>query len=87
VEAHGIYAQAAYTFFDHLQPMLRVGSYEANLDLPNDHFRHYDLGVNWLFQKNEAKLGLAVSVYDPTDENPPRNPKKVEGILAAQAAF
>lgn len=87
VEAHGIYAQAAYTFFDQLQPMLRVGSFEANMDAPNDHFRHYDLGLNWLFQKNEAKLGLAVSVYDPTDENPPSNPKRVEAILAAQAAF
>lgn len=87
VEAHGIYAQAAYTFFDRLQPMLRVGSYEPNLDLPDDHFRHYEAGVNWLLQKNEAKLGLAVAVYDPTDENPPSNPKRVEAILAAQAAF
>lgn len=87
VEAGGIYAQAAYTFFDHLQPMVRVGSYEPNMDAPNDHFRHYDFGVNWLFQKHEAKLGLSVSVYAPTDENPPSNPKRTEGILAAQASF
>jgi hypothetical protein len=87
VEAHGIYAQAAYTFFDHFQPMLRVGSYEANMDVPDDHFRHYEAGLNWLFQKNEAKLGLAVAVFAPTDEKPPTNTKRVEGILAAQAAF
>jgi hypothetical protein len=79
--------QAAYTFFNRLQPMVRFGEVEPNMDAAGDHFRHYEGGLNWLFQKHEAKVGLAVAYYDPTNPSPPTNPKRLEGILAVQAGF
>jgi hypothetical protein len=87
VEGHGAYVQAAYTFFDRLQPMVRFGEVEPNTDAAGDHFRHYEGGLNWLFQKHEAKVGLAVAYYDPTNPNPPTNPERWEGILTVQAGF
>lgn len=87
VEGHGAYVQAAYTLFGHLQPMVRFGDVEPNRDASGDHFWHYEGGLNWLFQKHEAKVGLAVAYYDPTTPNPPVNPKRLEGILAVQAGF
>jgi hypothetical protein len=87
VKGHGGYVAAAYTFFNHLQPMLRVGDLEPNTEVSGDHYWHYEAGLNWLFQKYEAKIGLAFAYYDPTNPTPPRNPKRTEGILAVQAAF
>ena len=54
IEGHGIYVEGAYTFFDHLQPMLRVGDLEPDMDKAGDHFWHYEAGVAWLFQKKDA---------------------------------
>jgi hypothetical protein len=87
VEGHGGYVEAAYTFFKHLQPMVRVGDLEPNMDATGDHFWHFEGGVNWLFHKNEAKIGLAVAHYSPSNEAPPANPKKTEGIIWSQVAF
>jgi hypothetical protein len=87
IQGHGAYVQVAYTCFEQLQPMVRFGEVEPNSDAHGDHFRHYEGGLNWLFQKHEAKLGLAVAYYDPSNPSPPANPKRLEGILAAQAAF
>ncbi len=86
-EGHGTYVQAAYTLFGHLQPMLRVGDVEPVIDTPGDHYWHYEAGVAWLFQKNEAKVTLAGAIFDPTSPSPPTNPQKTQVILAAQAGF
>jgi phosphate-selective porin len=87
VEGNGTYVEAAYTLFDHLQPMVRFGDVDPDMDKRGDHFWHYEAGVSWLFQKNEAKLTLAGAIFDPTHPTPPTNPKKTEVILAAQAGF
>jgi hypothetical protein len=87
VQGHGGYLAAAYTFFDHLQPAVRVGDLEPDMDKTGDHFWHFEGGLNWLFQKNEAKVGLAVAHYSPNHPTPPSNPKKTEAIVWAQAAF
>jgi hypothetical protein len=87
VEGHGGYVEAAYTLFKHLQPMVRVGDVEPDMDKPGDHYWHYEAGVGWLLQKNEAKLQLALAIFDPTNPSPPTNPKRTELILAAQAGF
>ncbi len=87
VEGHGTYVAAAYTLFGQLQPMLRVGDVEPDMDKKGDHFWHYEAGVAWLLQKHEAKLTLAGAVLDPTHPSPPTNPKKTQVILAAQAGF
>lgn len=86
-EGQGTYVEAGYTLFGHLQPMVRVGDLDPVLHKAGDHLWHYEGGVNWLFQKHEAKLGLAVAHYAPTNATPPTNPKRTEGILAVQAAF
>jgi hypothetical protein len=87
VEGQGAYVQAGYTFFDHLQPMLRFGDLDPDVNQSGDHYWHYEGGVAWLIQKYEAKVTLAVAYYDPTHPNPPKNPEKLEGTLAVQAGF
>lgn len=87
VEGNGTYIQAAYTLFDHFQPMVRVGEIDPNMDKRGDHYMHYEAGAAWLFHKYESKLTLAGAIYDPTHATPPSNPKRAEVILAAQASF
>ena len=86
-EGHGAYVEVAYTLFDHLQPMVRVGDVEPVMHVPGDHYWHYEGGVAWLFRKNEAKLQLAASHFAPTTPTPPTNPERTQVILAAQAGF
>jgi hypothetical protein len=87
VEGHGTYVAAAYTLFGQLQPMLRVGDVEPDMEKKGDHYWHYEAGLAWLLQKHEAKVTLAGAVLDPTHPSPPTNPKKTQLILAAQAGF
>jgi hypothetical protein len=87
VRGHGTYLACAYTLFDTIQPMVRVGELEPNRDKWGDHYRHYEAGVAWLLRKNEAKVTLAVSGFDPTHTDHEMNLAKTEGILAAQASF
>jgi hypothetical protein len=87
LRGHGMYIEGGYTFFGHLQPILRVGELEPVVDKRGDHYMHFEGGANWLFQKHEAKLGLALAYYAPTTPTPTSNPKRTEGILAFQAAF
>jgi hypothetical protein len=87
IEGNGTYVEAAYTLFDHLQPMVRVGDVDPDMHKAGDHYWHYEAGASWLFQKNEAKLTLAGAIFDPTKASPPTNPKRTEVILAAQAGF
>jgi len=86
-EGHGAYLEAGYTILGHLQPMVRIGNLEPVMHKGGDYFWHYDGGVNWVFQKYEAKVGLAVAYYAPKTPTPPGNPKRTEGILAVQAGF
>jgi hypothetical protein len=83
VEGHGAYLAAGYTLFGHLQPMARIGFIERDLDTDGDRVRHYEIGAAWLFQKHEAKVGLALGHYVPA----PSLPTRTEGILAAQVGF
>lgn len=87
VRGHGSYVQLAYTLFDRLQPMARFGEVEPDTRTWGDHYRHYEGGVAWLFQRNEAKLTLGVAGYDPTHTDHQKNVAKTEAILAAQASF
>jgi hypothetical protein len=87
VEGQGAYVQVGYTFFEHLQPMLRLGDLDPDMNKSGDHYWHYEAGLAWLFQKHEAKVTLAFAYYDPTHPTPPTNPKKAEGTLAIQAGF
>jgi hypothetical protein len=87
IRGHGSYIQLAYTLFDHLQPMARFGEIEPDTEKWGDHYRHYEGGVAWLFQKNEAKITLGVAGYDPTHTDHKTNVAKTEAILSTQASF
>jgi hypothetical protein len=83
VEGHGAYLAGGYTFFGRLQPIVRLGFLERDLELEGDRVRHYEAGASWFFQKNEAKLTLAFGHYVPA----PSQPKRTDGTLAAQVSF
>jgi hypothetical protein len=83
VEGHGAYLGGGYTFFGHLQPIARIGFLERDIDTDGDRVRHYELGLQWLFQKNEAKLGVAAGHF----VGAPSAPKRTEVTLAAQVGF
>jgi len=67
VKGHGFSAALAYAFLDQtLQPVVRVGYLDPNTDsdleptsqTAKDELFHFDLGVNYLIQKHEAKVLL-----------------------------
>jgi hypothetical protein len=87
IGGRGTYVQLAYTLFDRLQPMARFGEIEPDTKKWGDHYRHYEGGVAWLFQKNEAKITLGVAGYDPTHTDHVKNVAKTEAILSTQASF
>lgn len=66
-DAQGFYSAVAWTFFDKLQPCLRVGYLDPNVDVNvdpeisggKDEVWHMDVGLNYYVRKHEAKLQLA----------------------------
>jgi hypothetical protein len=87
VGGHGFYAAVAYTFFDRLQPALRVGMFDPDLDSDgsdskSDERMDYELGVNWYLQKHEAKLQASFSRFQFDDLKPTD-----QVIVGAQASF
>jgi phosphate-selective porin len=95
--SHGFYTLVGWTFLDRLQPVLRVGAVDPDVNqrIDADNFSsvgrrdqawHYDVGVNYYLQKHEAKLQLS---YTRTD-NKHDDELVADGdgvIFAAQAAF
>lgn len=89
-DAHGFYAAVAYTFFGHLQPVVRLGYFDPDLSadlMPasaaaKDEFWHLDVGVNWYIVKQEARLSAVYSRFE-FDDKTPNN----ELILAGQLSF
>jgi hypothetical protein len=88
VKGHGVYGALGYTFFDRLQPVVRVGYVDPDLDgdaaegNSSDEVVHYEGGVNFYIQKHEAKLQASYSFFDFEDGDP-----RGEAIFAAQVSF
>ncbi|HMJ15035.1 MAG TPA: porin [Polyangiaceae bacterium] len=88
MQGHGAYVALGYTFFEKLQPVLRVGFLDQDVDqdLPSgrseDEVNHYELGLNYYIAQHEAKLQLSISAFDYDD-----TPTATEGILSAQVSF
>lgn len=88
--AQGFYAALAWTFFEMLQPCVRVGYLDpdagANLDPATangkDELWHLDVGLNYYLRKHEAKLQLSYNRFQFEDATPNN-----ELIVAAQASF
>jgi hypothetical protein len=81
-EGHAWYAMAGYTFLDSIQPVFRFGQVDLNLDTEDDSVMQFEGGVNYLFRKHEAKLGLVASFLHPET-----GPKHTDLLLAAQVGF
>jgi phosphate-selective porin len=90
-KAHGLYAALGWTFADKIQPIVRVGFLDPDVDVnldpgtdrkERDELTTFEAGVNYLIRKHEAKLQLAASrfAYDDKDA-------KTIVIAAAQVSF
>jgi hypothetical protein len=100
IEGQGFYVLAGYTFFDALQPVVRIGSVDpevgvdegplkyvagnAKTEAPNDEVTAYEFGVNYYLKKHDAKLQLSGSFFDPEQRGANTT---FDLILASQVAF
>jgi hypothetical protein len=87
VEGHGFYVAAGYTFFDKLQPAVRVGALDPDIDqdLPAgkaDEVFHYEATLNYFIQGKQAKVALAYGFFDYDDWD-----GRGELTLLGQASF
>jgi hypothetical protein len=87
VQGHGFYAALGYTFFGRLQPLVRVGFLDTDVERDvaaggSDEVWHYEVGANYFIDGHRAKLQLSGSWFDYED-----GPSRAAVILAAQASF
>ncbi|MBI2898524.1 MAG: hypothetical protein HYY06_33540 [Deltaproteobacteria bacterium] len=90
VEAQGFYGALAWTFFDRIQPCVRLGLLDPDVDQDldpsassgRDEVWQLDVGLNYYVRKHEAKLQLAYSRFQFDDRRATN-----EAILAAQVSF
>jgi hypothetical protein len=86
VEGHGAYGALGYTFLDKIQPIVRVGFLDTNLDQDVETDSNggvsYEATLNYYLRGNEARLSLQGGVLDRPDL-----PNLTEIILLAQASF
>jgi hypothetical protein len=93
VEGQGFYVVAGYTFFEKLQPVVRVGSLDPDSDNdergaiatdPDDEYTTYELGVTYYFKSHDCKMQLAGGFFDPEQRSANT---RFDLTLAAQVAF
>lgn len=86
VEGHGAYGALGYTFLGRLQPVVRIGFLDSNIDsdLETDPAAgaHYEVTLNYLLQSHEAKVSLAGSILDRPDSS-----NLTELFLLSQVSF
>jgi hypothetical protein len=99
-EGQGFYVLAGYTFFDKLQPVVRIGSIDPEVGAdehtlfykagdaktlaPNDEITAYEFGLNYYFKQHDAKMQLSASFFDPEQRG---SRTTTDIILASQVAF
>jgi hypothetical protein len=76
----GFYALAGYTFFDVLQPIVRLGYFDPNTGRDADQMWEYNVGLNYYIRKHESKLQINYSKF-------PQARNEDQFIFAAQVAF
>jgi hypothetical protein len=100
ITGQGFYVLAGYTFFDALQPVVRVGSIDPEVGkdegslravagdpkslAPNDEITAYEVAVNYYLKKHDAKVQLSGSFFDPEQRE---SKTTFDLILATQIAF
>jgi hypothetical protein len=99
-EGQGFYVLAGYTFFDKLQPLVRIGSIDPEVGVdehalhavpgtpatyaPNDEITAYEFCVNYYLKQHDAKVQLSGSFFDPEQRGANTT---FDLILASQVAF
>jgi hypothetical protein len=96
-QGQGFYLGAGYTFMDRMQPVVRVGVVDHDIDITEDQTWHYELGFNYYLRNHEMKLQASYSMFDVGRNDPgkvqrsPNRPREEstrhELILAAQVSF
>jgi hypothetical protein len=67
IQGHGAYGAIGYTFLDRVQPIVRIGFVDPDVEVSSDYEIGYEAGVNYFIQKHEAKLQLAYGLFDSAD--------------------
>jgi hypothetical protein len=88
-EGHGAYGAVGYTFFERLQPIVRIGFLDPDIDNADNHTVAYEVGVNYFVQQNnEMKLQLSYSLFDNSQDYMNSSGENLtEVILNAQLSF
>lgn len=81
-KAHGGYVAAGYTFIDRIQPVLRAGLVDPDLDIDDNAFQHFEAGLNYLLRAHEMKLSLVGTYLEPET-----GPSTFEALFAAQVSY
>lgn len=93
IEGQGFYVLAGYTFFDKLQPVVRIGSVDPEVGRDengsttidrNDEITAYEFGINYYLKQHDAKVQLAGSFFDPEQRV---QKTTFDLILATQISF
>ncbi len=80
VEGHGFYGAVGYTFLGRVQPVVRIGLLDEDLDAPDDRILAYEGGVNVFLRKRDLMLQSSYSYFDGER-------KRQDVILSAQVAY
>ncbi|HVJ15702.1 MAG TPA: porin, partial [Polyangiaceae bacterium] len=87
VEGHGFYVAGGYTFLDRIQPIVRVGYLDQNIDADaqgGDQTLSYEGGFNYYLRGQEARLAATVGFFDDKLEG---EPTRTDVTLFAQMSF
>jgi hypothetical protein len=86
VTGQGFYGALGYTLLDKIQPVVRIGQLDTDLDSDgtggSDEVTHFDFGVNYFILDKQAKLSASASLFDFEQEA-----TQTDVILMAQASF
>ena len=74
----------AYTFLDTLQPVLRLGFFDEDIDSSNNSTVHYDAGLNYYIKGHSAKLQSSYTWFDWSAGGADRGHR---AIVSAQVSF
>jgi len=85
-KGQGFYTTLAYSLFgNRLQPVVRFGLMDPDLEQGKNFTTHYEVGLNYFLARNHAKLQLAYGRYQETAASGKKSTNDV--VLAVQAHF
>lgn len=84
VEGHSVYGVLGYRFFERLQPLVRIGMLDRDLDADDDQIVHYEFGANYYLRQHELKFQTSLGFFNPAGTGATT---VKEFIFSAQAAF